>query len=360
MTAVAAVLVAVLFLTTGGTPLLYSGSGEISWDGGALTPSRLRWNGVKRSLERVRAMRDRLETRALLDESLRRTAVDPVVFRRSGNRLVVDAALTSELQSLWMALPARRPEVRTAIVLELERPEAIYLDRAIDSTGLCVLRRFGKDAAKKLSREIGWEGGECLFAESFGLPDLGTRGWMRGLRSGLSWEHNGGPRWLRWGSSGEASTPPAWFARDRSDVWDTWGGWRYRPVGRAEMACRVGRADQCEVATGLGPDGWPTAGVPWGYDNRMLPVSGLPQDLLAALGPEKFGEIWSASDPIATSYAHVTGDRIDTWLMSWAERYAPRIEQDNGLALLGWVGALLWLSLLGLLTFERLKHRTVT
>lgn len=360
MTAVAAVVTAVLLLTSGGTPLLYSGDGDPWWDGVPQTQFQRRLDGVQRSLERVRAARDRVELRGLLDAALRRTDADPVVFRRSGSGLVVDPVLTSELQPLWASVPARRSDVRTAIVVELERPRTIYLDHAVDSTGLCVVRRFGRDAAKMLARSVGWEGGECLLAESFGVPGKETIAWARGLRSGLSWDHSGDPRDGPWGWPEGGIVAPAWFASNRSDVWDTWGGWRYRPVGRAEMACLVGRADQCELATGVGPLGWQFGESPWGYQSRNLPVAGLPQDLLAAVGPRKFGTIWSASDPIATSYARVAGAPMDTWLMSWAERYAGPVVRDNALSLTGWVGAILWLSLLGLLTFERLKQRAVT
>ena len=122
----------------------------------------------------------------------------------------------------------------------------------------------------------------------------------------------------------------------------------------------VGRAGQCEVATGVGAAGWPGLGPTFGYINQRLPSPGIPRDLLNALGPDRFGQIWSSPDPIATSYQRVTGAPIDVWLRQWARRQTQEPPRDNGLSLLGWVGAFLWLGLFGLLTRERLRQRSVT
>jgi hypothetical protein len=107
-------------------------------------------------------------------------------------------------------------------------------------------------------------------------------------------------------------------------------------------------------------NGWPSTGIRWGYIDQRFPNALLPRDLLLATGAERFGGIWSSADPIATSYRSATGATLDVWLRDWAERYVGHVERDNALSLTGWVGALLWLSLLGLLTAARLKQRAVT
>lgn len=360
MTAVTAVLVAVLFLTTGGTPLLFIGYGEISWGEGERTPLQRRIEGVQRSLDRVRWRREALELRALLDEALRHTSADPAVFRWTGNTLALDPGPTAELQPLWNALPVRRAEIRTVVIVQGDRPGWYNAGATIDSTGLCVIRPNDPGRRKELLRTIRRMGGECLFAERFGLPGTGTTEWLRGLRSGLAWDHTRS-NWsvLRDLNGNEISTP-VWFAGRSGSLWRDGGGWRYRPTGRAEMSCLVGRAGQCEAATGVTAEGWPSTGMRWGYIDQRFPNALLPRDLLIAMGPDRFGRIWSSSEPIATSYRGVTGAPMDDWLGEWARRYAGPVERDNSLSLAGWVGALLWLALLGLLTRERLKQRTVT
>ncbi|HVX87912.1 MAG TPA: hypothetical protein VG940_03210 [Gemmatimonadales bacterium] len=51
---------------------------------------------------------------------------------------------------------------------------------------------------------------------------------------------------------------------------------------------------------------------------------------------------------------------MEGWLGEWARGYFGSIARDNGLSLLGWIGALLWLLLFGILTRERLRQRSVT
>lgn len=359
MTAVAAAVVALLFLTTGGTPLLFIGYGQISWGEGERTPLQRRIEGVQRSLDRVRWRREALELQALLYEALRRTSADPVVFRWSGNTLVAEPGPTAELQPLWDALPVRRADIRTVVILQGDRPSSYNAGATIYSTGVCVIRP--NDArAKQMSRTIRRTGGECLFAERFGRAGAGATAWMRGLRNGIAWGHSRGEWYDRWNDMRDYPATPAWFATGSGNLWRDNGEWRFRPIGRAEMSCLVGRAGQCEIAAGVTAEGWPSTGMRWGYIDQRFPNALLPRDLLIAQGPERFGQIWGAADPIATSYRRVTGAAMDEWLRDWATRYVGAIQRDNALSLTGWVGALLWLTLLGLLTFERLKQRSVT
>jgi hypothetical protein len=86
----------------------------------------------------------------------------------------------------------------------------------------------------------------------------------------------------------------------------------------------------------------------------------LPHELFASVGGAKFGEIWTSDDPISVSYARVVGKPMDDWLMEWAQRRTGTIRRDNGLSLVGWLGALLWITLFALLLVERLKQRTVS
>lgn len=360
MTAVAAVLVAVLFLTTGGTPLLFMGFGAISWDDGERTLLQRRLEGVQRSLDRVRRRREALALHTQLDEALRRTSADPVVLRWSSQSLVAEPGATADLQPLWNALPVRRAEIRTVVILPGDRPSWYNSGTTIDSTGLCVIRPNTPERPMDLLRDVRRTGGECLFAERFGRPGDGASAWTRGLRGGIAWEHASGRWYDAWNDMRENPATPAWFAAGSGNLYRDGGEWRYRAIGRAEMSCLVGRAGQCEVAAGVTAQGWPSADGRWGYMDQRFPDGLLPRDLLIATGPERFGQIWSSADPIASSYQRATGTALDDWLREWARRYLGRVERDNGLSLTGWIGACLWLSLLGLLTFERLKRRAVT
>lgn len=364
MTAVAAVLVAVMLLTTGGAPLLYSGLGQVAWEDygtRARTPLERRMEGVQRSLERVQGRRNALELRGLLAAELRRTTADPVAFTWTGDALVLDRALTARLDSVWTGLPSRHAEVRTAVIYESERGGWYDLATQLDSTGLCIVRRPERNDMAQVVQGIRSRAGACLFAEGFGVPGAGAAAWLKGAsRTGIPW----GTGWrgydVRWPPDPEESAVPAWFGTSGDEIWELGSGWRYRPIGRSEMACLVGRPGQCAAAAGVGAEGWPGLGVTYGYIYQRLPSPGVPRDLLTALGPDKFAEVWRSADPIATSFARVTGSSMDGWLREWAFRYVPEPRRDNALSLTGWIGALLWLALLGLLTAERLKQRAVT
>jgi hypothetical protein len=359
MTMVAAAVVATLLLSTSGTPLLFIGVGHFPSGGSDLTSLQRRIDGIQRSLARVVWKREGLELRLLLDEALRHTAADPVVVRWSGDRLVADPALTAEIQPLWAALPARRPEIRSVVIVATERAVSYNRDTWVDSTGRCVVIRNGRDAPKELARAIRRSRADCLFAESFGAPGAGVENWLRGTSRGLSWDASGrGPDPFL---LADAPPPaPAWFATGDGGIWLSGGGWRFRPIGREEMACLVGRAGRCGAATGVTAAGWPDEGVRWGYLDQRLPIAMLPRDLLREVGAARFEQIWSAEDPVASSYGRVTGVPMESWLGEWATRYAGPVDRDNGLSLAGWIGTFLWLSILTLLTFARLKQRTVS
>ena len=152
----------------------------------------------------------------------------------------------------------------------------------------------------------------------------------------------------------------AWFnGEGGSGVWRS--EYRWNPVTRSETACVVGRVEECEAAAGVGDASRPELERGRrGLGFNQFPNARMPRDLLQAVGPEKFAEIWTSDSTIAASYARVTGTPIDGWVMLWGRRFTGTILRDNELSLGGWLGALIWITLLSLLVTQRLKQRAAT
>lgn len=360
MTVVAAVLVAVMFLTTGGTPLLFIGYGQIAWGGREETPLQRRIEGTEQALRKIRRMLSEQRQALALSAALAHTDADPIALRWAGERLVPDAGTTAELGAYWHTFPSRHPEIRTVVIVKGDRSGYWQPEVELDADGRCLVTRVREPSAGAVLRTLRASAGECFLAEQFGRPGAGFATWIRTLISGPAWDLSSRGSGSRWGLTGEPVVSPAWFESGVRSWGSFYGDWRLRSVGRVEMACLVGRVGQCSAAAGVIEGGWPGIGPNLGYQYQRFPVAALPRDLLLNVGPGKFAEVWSAADPIAISYRRVTGASMDAWLGDWARSYLGPVERDNGLSLLGWIGALTWLSLLGLLATQRLKQRTVT
>lgn len=360
MTAVAAAVVAVLFLTTGGTPLLFIGYGQYSWGEGEQTLLQRRYEGTERALRRTRRLLNEHLRGAALTAALARTDADPLALRWAGERLVPDTRITAELHTYWNTLPSRHPEIRTVVIVDDDRSSYWFPEVELGATGQCLVTKVGEPSSGTVLRSLRASAGECILAEQFGPPGPGSASWMRLLNSGPSWDLSTRGSGMRWGVTGETQVVPAWFESGVRSWGSFYSDWRLRPVARVEMACLTGRVEVCPAAAGVIEGGWPGVGPNLGYQFQRFPVASLPHDLLQDLGPAKFAEVWNAADPIAASYSRATGRQMDEWVMRWARNWVGAVQRDNGLSLSGWVGTFLWLSLLGLLTLERLKQRTVT
>src|SRR5689334_3942370 len=141
MTVVAAAVVALLFLTTGGTPLLFIGHAPSSWGEGEQTLLQRRIAGTERALRTARRLLGERRRALALTAALARTDADPVALRWAGGRLVPDAGITAELEAYWRSLPVRHPEIRTAVVVEGGRNEWWPPEVELDTAGRCVVTR---------------------------------------------------------------------------------------------------------------------------------------------------------------------------------------------------------------------------
>lgn len=360
MTAVAAIVVALLCLTTGGTPLLFVGYGEFMRDPGDQPLSQRRIRATERSLRTTRRLMAERRRDAALATALAHTNADPLALRWAGDRLVPDAGVTAELAAYWRALPLRSPEVRTVAIVDQDKDSGWPPEVELSPDGRCVVTRVGGTRAGAVLSLLRASAGACILAEQFGLPGNGMATWTRTLLRGPSWDLSARGWGGRAGLTGATEVRPAWFESGARDHGSFFGDWRLRSVGRVEMACLAGRVGLCAAAAGVVEGGWPGIGPGLGYQYQRFPVTGLPRDLLLELGPAKFAEVWRSADPVADAYARATGRSMDDWVLGWARRWVGTVERDNGLSLLGGVGALLWLALLALLTRERLKQRTAT
>jgi hypothetical protein len=359
LTVIAAAVVATTLLTTGGTPLLFLWAGRMHQEQRERSQASRRIEGVQDALNRAGAQRWAFERKEAIRAVIARSNADPLVLKWDEGRMVIDDPATAAAASLWSTIPSRRPEVRTVVIHSMNDGWWGNMGAELRPDGVCVVSAFGARAPADLIGDLRTAGGECLYAEQFGAAGKGVRQWQTGLRSGLSWDRSRRIYWNRGEADPEGLTAPPWFGRPFSplDLDFSYGG---GAVSRLEMACLVGRAEECGPAAGVDAAGWPDAGPRTGYYFRQFPIARMPRDLLHELGPEKFAAIWTSEDPIGVSYVRATGTPMNGWIMGWGRRYVGTIHRDNGLSLVGWLGALIWVALLALLTSQRLKQRAVT
>ena len=359
LTVIAAGVVATSLLTTAGTPLLFLSWGRFHQEEGEVSPSARRLYAVRMKLQSVRGTRAWLEQRDQVAAVLSRSSADPLVLRPDGSRLVVDIPATSAVDSVWRRIPTRRGEVRTVIVRDGASGWWGNLGIDLGEDGLCLGHTYAGRSPSEIASDLRSSGGECLFAEQFGVPGKGVREWQAGPVRGLSWDRSRRVWWELANLYPDGRSFPAWFEGGaRPDQLPAEYAWRQ--VNRLEMACLLGRVEECAAAAGVDSEGWPDLGPVRGLYFHQFPTARMPRDLLQSVGPERFAAIWSSDAPIATSYAQVTGAPIDEWVIRWAVQRAGVIRRDNALSLVGGLGALVWITLLALLITERLKQRAAT
>ncbi|HTK56012.1 MAG TPA: hypothetical protein VL295_04265, partial [Gemmatimonadales bacterium] len=321
MTTVAAAVVAVLFLTTGGTPLLFVGYGQYSWgeeDSPLLIRQIRATEGALRTTRRLMA-EDRRD--AAVTAALARTDADPLALRWEGDRLVPDAVVTADLADYWQTLPTRRPEIRTVAILDEKRVSGWPPEVELRPSGRCLVTRVGELSAGAVLRSLRASAGECILAEQFGLPGAGVANWAKTLMAKPAWDLSSRVSGSRFGLTGEPNVQPAWFQAGVREWGSFYGDWRLLSVGRVELACLTGRVELCSAAAGVVEGGWPGIGPNLGYQRQRFPVASLPRDLLLELGPTKFAEVWNAPDPIEASYARATGHSMNDWVYDWARKW---------------------------------------
>ena len=361
LTVVAAGVIAVTLTSTGGTPIIFLASARAYDQGSDEAPTKMKIEATRIALNQVRYRRWWLDQQEQIAAAIAGTDADPLVLRWDSTRMTIDRRATAVADSFWKTLPRRQGGVRT-VVLQLERDGSDIMTADPGEEGVCTVRSYAVRSPAALVDEIRSRAGECIVAEQFGLPGRGLRRWMAfaHFQGELSWDRTRRSDWYRGQDDDGAASVPVWW----NAGWPSRLGYTWYELNRLEMACAVGRADQCVPAAGAGEAGWPSSlsrRSGWGLGSgfHFFPVRLLPRELLHAVGPEKFGEIWTSDDPMAVSYARATGEPMDRWIMGWAQRHLGTIRRDNGLSLVGWLGAFIWISLLALLTRERIRQRVI-
>ncbi|HEU4569077.1 MAG TPA: hypothetical protein VFS07_00720, partial [Gemmatimonadales bacterium] len=248
-----------------------------------------------------------------------------VLDRAADGRLVVDRERTAAAESLWALLPARDRRVRT-LVLPGQGVSVPAGWRAQGDHGVCLGHWFSTGGVWVRQREVGAQLGYCAFASAFGPPGAKMREWVE-LGSPF-WP---GVEWFKGAWSDGTAAPdddPRWAPSvlDRIRQFRASAWWDARTSARAadRFACEYGRTDRCLAGYGLAEIGG-DRGRAWNDLVRFTPPL---VDLLHALGPERFGEVWRSEAPVPEAYAAATGASLAEWLTGRpASRYgraAPR------------------------------------
>ena len=354
-------VIAALFLTSSGAPLLgYYGVDRWN-DDRASDPAMIR----KRALEQAINTTNYEISNARAGERLapiRAVKADPYAYRYEGGELQADPAGSASMDSAWRALPRRDVRVRTvALFTDGYVSRRNPMVARLRDQGVCLAVIGGPRRDQALA--IGSDAGECVYSEWFGWPGQGVRSWLDSLTwSGIQWNARERRRWWVDRQMESAAVASAWFTSgDQRDFYAS-SGWHWSPRARTYVACVSGRQDQCVTAFGLAGQ-WPQYPRHYGYygsySGDPTPTALLPRALFDELGSDRFGAIWRSDDPIAVSYHRVTGRPIDDWLMRWTQARSGFTQREIWLSLSGWVGVGVWLLLIGLWGALRFKDRSV-
>lgn len=166
--------------------------------------------------------------------------------------------------------------------------------------------------------------GPCVYQAAFGMPGVPLQQWLaaRGFTPAAdwSWSEPGipaghtAPLDLNWWRSP--------YLQIASGDEDGWSGWNWSVP---EVACRLGDLDAC--TRHLSPPDW---SFPQGEAAGVLNLSRVSYywrgsedwdlfavDLLRAIGPEKFGQLWRSSAPLDSSFVTATGGSLAAWDRRW-------------------------------------------
>lgn len=286
---------------------------------------------------------------ALRRQGLRRSVPSgpaPVVVRFDHADVVRDPIMTAAAESLWLALP-RAADAPRIVLFETHSPRmaAAFTENAAD---LCIAPFDSANGPRQ--RTLRRSAGVCALAYQFGPPGAPMRAWLDTVVTV---------------SFGGIALPKA--GQGVVTRLDSWGslGWRryYAEAGwsltREQEACAGGRLDRCARSLGFDPAG-PHSLTPGAMYRTRRGTAALPAALLADLGPERFRQLWRSDDPVPATYERLTGRSFDRWAMTYVQDAVGRIEKDNGLTALGWVGWALWLGIVLGWFAVRVERRSAT
>jgi len=265
---------------------------------------------------------------ATREEVRQRLAALPPMAR---NQVIADERISASLRSLWQrtyaatlaAAGQNPPALPVFVVLDTTREQASatqWIDTPGPASPGCATvvrmyvnpRLLGDTRAmtRLIHRRLGpafpqlADLGLCAFKARYGAPAPELNGWLRqrGWRpvvTGLS-------PWTP-AQSGPSQSLDSYYYNffwDRSDN---------GALGLQRRACAAGVASPCLDAVAplsqnrvVVSDGY--IGFRWGW----VGAPDLMNQLAVSMGPEKFGELWRAADPLPDAYRRITGVPIDT------------------------------------------------
>jgi hypothetical protein len=346
----------VWLLLPSGSSILFGGR---SADAPRQDPVAARREAVAKALAGTRHELDRRAVEGLFEQALRPAVSrgdDPVVYALPSTPPSARRAIEAHAAMLWNRLPTRDPAVQTVIDVSglWARPSVLPSGRNGEQPCLATVR-WSEDNATQVYR-MGFAVGGCALRERFGVPGGAWDQWLR-ANPEIPYDLDRGPPG-RFASTDELATP--WFLGSGREVrfWSTWS-----PPSRLLVSCASGNAMMCEGAFGV-------AGIDTSdFNDRSVRIwvgrvaldtrSTLPGALYRDLGAERFAELWHTDTTIAAAYEQIRGKPIHGVLQRLAFSIVGAQPRDNGLSPLAWVGALVWLALLGAWAALRLRTRTI-
>lgn len=273
--------------------------------------------------------------------------VMPVVVHGRDTTVLIDVPMTAAAESLWRLLPRAADAPRVILVedfLSRRRKEWGGL-----GDGVCIAA-FDSTKGPRMWT-LRRSAGACALATRFGPPGQGIRTWLDSVGA-VSFPGANLPQ----GNRGVVHTLTSWESLDRMLGVD---GFSWSLV-REQEACAGGRRDQCAEGLGFHEGSTRRIAPPWDNYRGRFGTRNLPSALLADLGPERFGQLWRSDAPVPQSYQRLAGRPFDQWAMTYVQDAVGRIEKDNGLTALGWLGWALWMGIVLVWFAVRVERRSAT
>ncbi len=271
----------------------------------------------------------------------------PVVVHFRDTTAIIDVPMTAAAESLWRLLPRAADAPRVILV------EAFLSRRWKEWDGLgdgVCITAFDSTKGPRMWT-LRRSAGACALATRFGPPGQGIRTWLDSVGA-VSFPGANLPQ----GGRGVIHTLTSWESLDLMLGVD---GFSWSLI-REQEACAGGRRDQCAEGLGFHEGSTRRIAPPWDNFRGRFGTRNLPSALLADLGPERFGQLWRSDDPVPATYERLTGRSFDQWAMTYVQDAVGRIEKDNGLTPLGWLGWLFWMGLVLLWFAVRMERRSAT
>ncbi len=271
----------------------------------------------------------------------------PIVVHFRDTTAVIDGPMTAAAESLWRKLPRAVDAPRVILVEDFLARRRQEWDGLGGGTCIAAI-----DSSKgPRMRTVRRGAGACAWATEFGLPGRGIQRWLDSLGSvGFP----GAP--IPLAGRGVIHTLGSWQSLDRLRVEGDLPWY----LEREQQACVGGRREQCPEGLGFHGEGSRRLAPPWDRYRGRAGTDGVPAALLTDLGRERFERLWQSDDPVPATYERLTGRPFDQWAMTYLQDAVGRIEKDNGLTALGWLGWAFWMGLVVVWFAVRVERRSAT